>query len=379
MAVLFAVGFATQDVAVSRTFIGCFFLLSGGMLLAANWAVPRWVARFLFRSLKFRTLVLSSSHEADRLQAWLSARQYLGQSIVGCVPPAGEAGNADERVPRLGEVRGLRGILLEHDVNQIIINRRQFTADELAHIRHEAELAACRIRYFTDLHSTLGEDMAVVECHDCYAFAAEAAEPLDNPVNSLLKRGFDLAVALPVTLLVLPPLTLMVWIAQRLQSPGPVFYRQERSGLNRHRFQIFKFRTMHLCPDQVAKQATRNDSRVFAFGRFLRKTSLDEFPQFINVLLGEMSVSGPRPHLLEHDRQFAAVVGSYYKRHYVKPGITGLAQSEGFRGEVAGHPELLQQRIDHDLRYVKIWSLGLDFRIMAATARQIVRPPRAAY
>jgi undecaprenyl-phosphate glucose phosphotransferase len=126
-------------------------------------------------------------------------------------------------------------------------------------------------------------------------------------------------------------------------------------------------------------QATRDDFRIYPFGRFLRKTSLDEFPQFINVLLGHMSVSGPRPHLLEHDQRFAEMVGSYYMRHFVKPGITGLAQSEGLRGEVVGRPELLQQRIDHDLRYVNMWSLQLDLRIMAATARQLVRPPGAAY
>ena len=225
-----------------------------------------------------------------------------------------------------------------------------------------------------------GEQMSNVECNDRFAFAAQAAEPLDNPINCLMKRTLDLAVAIPVVCFVLPPLTLLVAIAHRLQSPGPVFHRQERSGLNRQIFHIFKFRTMQVGSEaQRGTQATRDDSRVFPFGRFLRKTSLDEFPQFINVLLGEMSVSGPRPHLLEHDQKFAAMVGSYYMRHFVKPGITGLAQSEGFRGEVIGRPELLQKRIDHDLRYVNIWSLELDLRIIASTARQVVRPPRAAY
>ena len=379
MAVLFAVGFTTQDVSVSRSFIGVFIAVAGALMLFANWSLPRWLTGFLFRALQFRTVVLSSMTEAVRLRDWLCSRQYLGQSIVGCVPPASDPTLPEHGVPRLGGIGDLRAILADRCVNQIIINRGQFTREEQAQIRDEAERAACRVRYFADLESTLGPAMAVVECHDRYAFAAEAAEPLDNPVNSLVKRGVDLVVALPVVCLVLPPLTLVVWLMQRLQSPGPVFYRQERSGLHQQRFQIFKFRSMHAHPEQEAIQATRDDPRVFSFGRFLRKSSLDEFPQFINVLLGEMSVSGPRPHLLEHDRQFAAVVGSYYRRHYVKPGITGLAQSAGFRGEVAGHPELLQQRIDHDLRYVTMWSLGLDLRILAATARQLVRPPRAAY
>lgn len=380
MAVLFAVSFATKDIDISRSFIGTYGLLAGGVLLASNRLMPRRLAGFLFRTLRFRTLVLAPSAEADRLQEWLSTRQYLGQTIVGCVPPASDpAAPAAARVPVLGGIADLRRTIAEWNVNQLIIDRRQFAPEELAAVLEEAEHAACRVRFFVDLHTQLGAGMATVECHERYAFAAQAPEPLDNPVNGLLKRMLDLAVAIPVVCLVLPPLTLAVWLAQRWQSPGPVFYRQERSGLNRQRFHIFKYRTMHAGAGQEGRQATRHDARVYPFGRFLRKTSLDEFPQFINVLLGEMSVSGPRPHLLEHDRQFAAVVGSYYKRHFVKPGITGLAQSEGLRGEVTGHPELLQRRIDHDLRYVDMWSLELDLKIIAATARQIVRPPRAAY
>ncbi len=380
LAVLCAVGFSTQDVNVSREFIAWFVVLSGVLLVAANWLMPRRLAAFLFRSLKFRTIVLASRQDAMGLQTWLHGRQYLGQVILGCVTPRLEAKSDVEGPAPLGTVADLRQILVDRQVNQIVVNRRDFNAQELQAITEEADRSGCRVRYFLDLQSMFGEEMTAVETNERFAFAAHAAEPLDNPINCLLKRALDLAVAVPVVCLVLPPLTLVVAIAHRLQSRGPVFHRQERSGLNRQRFHIFKFRTMHVgSEDQRGTQATRDDHRVFAFGRFLRKTSLDEFPQFINVLLGEMSVSGPRPHLLEHDQAFAALVGSYYMRHFVKPGITGLAQSEGFRGEVVGRPELLQKRIDHDLRYVNMWSLELDLRIIAATVGQVVRPPRAAY
>jgi exopolysaccharide biosynthesis polyprenyl glycosylphosphotransferase len=381
LAVLCAVGFATRDVEVSREFIAWFVMLSSGVLAAGNWLMPRRLASFLFRSLKFRTVVLASTAEARRLQAWLGDRQYLGQVIIGCIVPANHASGSGATGPAsLGSLAELRQILADQQVNQIVINRREFSAAEIQVVMEEADRAGCRVRYYIDLHSTFGEEMAAVECNDRFAFAAHAAEPLDNPINCLLKRSLDLAVAIPVVCFVLPLLTVVVAIAHRLQSRGPVFHRQERSGLNRQRFYIFKYRTMHVGSEgQRGTQATRDDHRIFAFGRFLRKTSLDEFPQFINVLLGDMSVSGPRPHLLEHDQKFAAMVGSYYMRHFVKPGITGLAQSEGFRGEVVGRPELLQQRIDHDLRYVNMWSLQLDLRIIAATARQVVRPPRAAY
>lgn len=379
MAVLFAVGFATQDVLISRGFIAWYIGFAGVLLLLLNWMLPRRLAAFLFSAGKFRTLVLATSRETERLRSWLSARDHLGHMIVGCLLPAGETAPVESHVSPLGRTGDLRRVLADQQVNQIVINPRHFTADELALVAAEAERVACRVRYFADLHDVFGEEMGEMENYERYVFAAQTCEPLDNPVNSLLKRALDLTVAVPVVCFVLPPLTLAVWVMQRLQSKGSVFYRQERSGLNGRRFHILKFRTMHANPQQESRQATLGDVRVFPFGRFLRKTSLDEFPQFINVLLGDMSVSGPRPHLLEHDRQFAALVGSYYKRHYVKPGITGLAQSAGFRGEVFGQPALLRQRIKHDLRYVNMWSLELDLKIIAATARQVVRPPRAAY
>jgi lipopolysaccharide/colanic/teichoic acid biosynthesis glycosyltransferase len=204
-------------------------------------------------------------------------------------------------------------------------------------------------------------------------------EPLDNPLNRVLKRLLDIGVALPVVCLVLPPLTLVVWLMQRWQSPGPVFYRQLRSGLNRERFSIYKFRTMRADDARAcAQQATATDSRVYAFGRFLRRSSLDEVPQFLNVILGTMSVSGPRPHLLEHDEQFGRLEHAYFKRHFVKPGITGLAQSKGFRGELLVSSDLAN-RVHYDELYVANWSLGLDLSILLHTVRQVISPPRSAY
>jgi lipopolysaccharide/colanic/teichoic acid biosynthesis glycosyltransferase len=173
----------------------------------------------------------------------------------------------------------------------------------------------------------------------------------------------------------------MVAVFQRLQSPGPIFYPQMRSGINKQRFNIWKFRTMNVAAqtkEQERIQATSGDSRVYAFGRFLRRTSLDELPQFINVLFGEMSVAGPRPHMIEHDEQFAKLLLNYYSRHYVKPGITGLAQSKGFRGEIS-EVSLLEKRVGYDLMYINQWSLLLDIKILFATARQVLFPPKTAY
>ena len=131
-------------------------------------------------------------------------------------------------------------------------------------------------------------------------------------------------------------------------------------------------------PGREAVQATKDDARIYPFGRFLRKSSLDEFPQFLNVLFGEMSVAGPRPHLVQHDDAFAKVVSDYRMRHYVKPGITGLAQCNGYRGEIT-EVGLLHKRVEHDIDYVRSWSPVLDLLIMVRTARQVLFPPKSAY
>lgn len=207
-----------------------------------------------------------------------------------------------------------------------------------------------------------------------------ASEPLENPLNRLLKRSLDIAVSLPVVLVVLPPLSVVVWWMQRRQSPGALIHCQYRSGLDHKKFLMYKFRTMHEVGNagELSRQARKDDSRIYPFGRFLRRTSLDEIPQFLNVLIGNMSVSGPRPHLMEHDEKFARIVSTYYTRHFVKPGITGLAQCNGFRGEIS-EPSLLEKRIGYDMLYIRRWTFSLDLQILLQTVRQVVFPPRTAY
>lgn len=196
-----------------------------------------------------------------------------------------------------------------------------------------------------------------------------------------MKRGFDVAISLPVVVLALPPLIVLVWVMQRLQAPGSLFHIQERTGYGHRRFRMFKFRSMYEAKRDAkaeAQQASKGDARIYPFGRFLRRTSLDEFPQFWNVLIGVMSAVGPRPHLLAHDQLFAKQMNAYRTRFFVKPGITGLAQCNGYRGEIT-EPLLLQKRVEHDLHYIANWSIWLDLQITAKTIRQILFPPKSAY
>ena len=377
MVVLFTLAFVMKDVEVSRAFLAGFLLMAGVLLFAANFFLARVLAIVFFRRQRLRTVVVASRKEARLLQGWMAPRGHLGIDAIGYVTPETDGARSDAMW--LGGLANLAEILTRHAVDQVVFSQAEFSREGIADVVAAAEHAHCRVRFFVNMQSIFGGSAEQIEHNEHYAFAASTLEPLENPLNRVLKRLLDIAVALPVVVLVLPPLTLLVWGMQRRQSPGPIFYEQLRSGLNRARFSIFKFRTMsvgqpHLC----AQQATVQDARVFPFGRFLRRCSLDEVPQFLNVILGSMSVSGPRPHLLEHDDQFARLEHAYFKRHFVKPGITGLAQSKGFRGELVASSDLAN-RVHYDELYVTSWSLGLDLSILLNTVRQVISPPRSAY
>lgn len=186
-------------------------------------------------------------------------------------------------------------------------------------------------------------------------------------VNGLVKTLEDKFLA-ALILLAASPLMLMIGIGVKLSSPGPVFFKQSRGGLHGERIRVWKFRTMkhHAEPHGKVTQAIPGDSRITAFGAFLRRTSLDELPQFINVLKGDMSIVGPRPHAVEHDEFYQQQIDAYMLRHHVKPGITGWAQVNGWRGET-GEIEKMEMRVKHDLFYINNWSLWFDLRIVVMT------------
>lgn len=194
--------------------------------------------------------------------------------------------------------------------------------------------------------------------------------------TSRRKRVLDVVVA-SLALVTLLPLLLLITCAVLIESRGPAFFRQERSGLGGKRFQILKFRTMYVQPEADAiRQATIDDSRVTAVGRVLRRLSLDELPQLLNVLGGDMSLIGPRPHAVSHDLIWSDVVPEYVERFRTRPGLTGLAQVRGYRGEVRTL-DCIVNRVRSDNEYVDLWSLRLDLEIFAGTLKRMFRDPAA--
>lgn len=191
-----------------------------------------------------------------------------------------------------------------------------------------------------------------------------------------LKRALDL-VGASLALFVFAPVMLVTAILIKLSSKGPVFFRQTRHGFGGRAFRIFKFRTMRVLEDgPTIRQAEKNDPRVTPIGKWLRKTSIDELPQLFNVLKGEMSLVGPRPHAAAHNTEYEQIIGNYAFRHHVKPGITGWAQVNGYRGETRTL-ELMQKRVEHDLWYINNWSLGLDVKVLILTVVTGLRNPNA--
>jgi putative colanic acid biosysnthesis UDP-glucose lipid carrier transferase len=202
--------------------------------------------------------------------------------------------------------------------------------------------------------------------------------PIQEPLNLFMKRVFDIIVSVFVIVGLLSWLTPILAILIKLDSKGPIFFKQKRNGLDYEEFYCYKFRSMKPNPVADLYQVTKGDQRITRMGRFLRKTSIDELPQFINVLKGDMSVVGPRPHMVSHTHMYAERIDKFMVRHFIKPGITGLAQVSGYRGEVETDDDIIN-RVRLDIFYLENWSLLLDLKIVFQTIYNALKGEEKAY
>lgn len=202
--------------------------------------------------------------------------------------------------------------------------------------------------------------------------------PLDKHANKLLKRVFDIVFSSLIILLIMSWLIPILAILIKLESKGPVFFKQKRNGLNYEEFSCIKFRSMRLNDIADLEQVSKNDPRITKIGKFMRKTSIDELPQFFNAFIGTMSVVGPRPHMVSHTEMYAKSVDKFMVRHFIKPGITGLAQTNGFRGEVENEHDIIN-RVKYDIFYLENWSLLLDIKIIVLTIYNAAKGDKKAY
>lgn len=244
-------------------------------------------------------------------------------------------------------------------------------------LMQEADQACIRFKIIPDLNLYIKQPIHVKYFKDIPVLSVRK-EPLDDITNRIKKRAFDLFISTGILLLILswmiPLIGLLIWLEDR----GPIFFIQKRSGKNNKDFNCIKFRSMRLNNGANLKQATIDDDRVTRIGRILRRTSLDEFPQFLNVFLGQMSLVGPRPHMLKHTDEYSKIVNEYMIRQFVKPGVTGWAQINGYRGEIKTTEDIMN-RVQHDLWYLENWSLWLDTKIIFLTIYGVIRGDEHAF
>ena len=254
---------------------------------------------------------------------------------------------------------------LSHDESAFINRVIHFCDNHVVHFYYVPRMSG-------NLHLRL-----IPELYGDVTLFTNRREPLTFIENKFLKRTFDIVVS-ALTCLVLLPFLPIVALIIKMQSPGPLFFVQNRTGLNGHTFKCYKFRSMHVNNQADTLQATKDDPRKFPFGEFMRKTNIDEFPQFFNVLKGDMSIVGPRPHMMLHTEMYGKPIDKYMVRHFCRPGITGWAQVTGFRGETK---ELwqMEERIRRDIWYLENWTFWLDLKIIFKTAISILIPDKKAY
>ena len=241
----------------------------------------------------------------------------------------------------------------------------------------ECEQQVVRVYYVPESYSSKERHTVPMEFGNAYVLA-QYNEPLMNVMNRIKKRVFDLVITIPFLCLVFPFVYLIVALVTKITMPGPVFFKQKRTGYDGKDFWVYKFRSMKMNADADNLQATKGDPRVPQWGKILRHANIDELPQFINVLKGEMSVVGPRPHMLAHTEYYSARIGDYMVRHYVKPGITGWAQTHGLRGETKTVDDMAR-RVEMDIWYIEHWSMWLDVTIILKTIRDVLKGDDNAY
>ena len=377
MALIITFLFLAKDLVISRFFLLTFLPELLVTLALLNWVLPRWLANHFFRGRHGqRTLIVGSRESMLRLYPWIEKKKAYGILPVGAILADGEPDEVICGVPNLGNFDTLWEVIRRERATFLIHANLPRHQSELNAIRAACDSVGTRLTLACDL----GPDMssrAHFFSDDGVHLLSLRNEPLESPFNRLAKRTMDVAVALVAIVLVLPLTSLLVWLIHRRQSPGPLFFRQIRTGQHNELFTIYKYRTMHVDNPDPDRQATQGDSRIFPAGRWLRRSSIDEFPQFINVLIGEMSVVGPRPHVPAHDEHFSIWDPRYRVRHLVKPGITGLAQVRGRRGEVRTEQDV-SSRTDSDLHYLENWTFGLDVAIILRTVFHVFRAPSTA-
>ncbi|MDQ0660068.1 undecaprenyl-phosphate glucose phosphotransferase [Paenibacillus sp. W2I17] len=364
---LLSLMFFFKEVNISRAYLAMYMIGNVSFTLFYRYIVKVQLKRLRKKGFNRQfVLILGAGSLGKRFYDNLRNYPELGYEVTGFMDDYRHWDESEQKryKPILGRIDELEEFLSTHLVDEVILALPLDAHDKYSHIINVCEKAGVRTLIIPDFFDYLPArphfdnfaGMPMINVRDI---------PLDIAVNRLMKRTFDILFSLTAIILT-SPVMLVVAVGVRLTSSGPVIFKQERVGLNRRNFMMFKFRSMKVIPEGTMDTgwSTKNDPRRTAFGTFIRRTSLDELPQFFNVLLGHMSVVGPRPERPYYVNQFRDEIPKYMIKHHVRPGITGLAQSKGLRGDTS-----IEDRIEQDIFYIENWSLLFDIKIIWETIR----------
>ncbi|MGN6388017.1 MAG: undecaprenyl-phosphate glucose phosphotransferase [Burkholderiaceae bacterium] len=341
----------------------------GAVFLIGNRVAISAFSRHVVRQghLRDRIVLVGVNEHAEKIIANLAGKAYSGARLLGAFDDrATRLSHSLRGCPVLGSVDELLTYVRSNKVDRVVVTLPWTSSDRIQWLLKKLRTVPVRVDLVP--HDLIWQfNLSGMERLADIPIITIANRRIDEQ-SGLVKRIEDIALS-ALLLLLVSPVMLLIAIAIRLEGPGPILFRQKRHGFNNEVFEVFKFRSMRVqdAGDGVVRQATRDDNRITRVGRFLRRSSLDELPQLLNVLMGTMSVVGPRPHAVTHNIQYAALIAEYFARHNVKPGITGWAQVNGLRGETDTE-EKMRKRVEYDLYYIEHWSLLLDLKIVLMTA-----------
>jgi len=378
LSVLALLGYATNTLATFDTDMliawGIATPLVQWALVAIGTAIQRHLASL--PDARRPAVIIGAGRMGMRVAQMLKLRQSFGHDLLGVFDDrSADRVNLPEEAVLLGSLKQLPEYIEAHGVKDVFITLPLTSQPRIQSLLESLQNTTASIHFVPDIFGVSViqgrlEDMGGVPV------VGLMVAPFTG-INGFIKRVSDIVLS-TLILIMISPILLVLAIGVKMSSPGPIIFRQRRTGLDGEIIEVYKFRSMRTTDDgAVVKQATRDDPRITPFGALIRKTSLDELPQFVNVLQGRMSIVGPRPHAVAHNEQYRKLVKAYMARHKVKPGITGWAQVNGLRGET-DTLDKMAARIEYDLEYLRNWTLGLDLLIIARTVK-LVFLDRSAY
>lgn len=324
-----------------------------------------------------RAVIVGTGETATHIHSMVSRRSETQFDIIGFVgnQPADPAALP---APYLGDNSQLDHVVKEYNIDTLYLTAENDDDSIIKAAFKVADDNICRFFYAPTLSHIIKRNFFVAPINGTMPAIDLYPNPLQNPVNRFFKRAFDIFFSTGVILTFGLPILIPVAIAIKLSSPGPVFFKQKRTGYRGRDFNCYKFRTMKVNNESDSRAATKDDERKTRVGDFLRRTSIDELPQFWNVLMGDMSVVGPRPHMVSFTEQYRQVIGEYMVRLLIKPGITGWAQANGYRGNTDKLWKM-EKRVESDIWYIENWSFRLDLKIILMTVIDIIKGDENAY